>query len=67
MNKKEYIVNVIKCFIGVFMMTAGFWFGYAFIWFGVGLPQTDWALWICFALALLSEWGYLRWIGSDGQ
>jgi hypothetical protein len=58
----EKIVMVIKAFLLVFVMFIGFWFGYAFIWFTVGLPQTEWALWICFALALLSEFGYCKWL-----
>lgn len=61
-DMRERIAATIQLFLFVFIHFIGFWFGYAFIWFGVGLPQTDWALYVCFALALLSEVGYQWWL-----
>lgn len=59
---KERIVGAIQLFLFVFVHFIGFWFGYAFVWFSVGLPQTFWALWVCFGIAILSESGYLWWM-----
>ncbi len=59
---KEKIVNIIKLFLLVFIMIQGFFISYAFVWFAVGLPQENWALWLLYALAALSECGYIKWI-----
>ena len=61
-DKWKRIVAYAKVLFGVIMMVIGFWFGYAFIWFAAGLPQTAWALWVCFGLAFVSEYIYLAWI-----
>lgn len=61
-NKKENISNFIKVFLLVFMMMMGFWISYCFVCHFVGLPLTNWTLWICFALAVASECGYYRWL-----
>ena len=64
-DKKEYIVNIIKLVLLIFMMVNGFFMSYAFIWFAVGLPQTNWAIGILYALACISEYGYYRWLAED--
>ena len=55
-------INWLKVFILLFAMTMGFFLAYAFIWHIVGLPLTDWALWLLLAIAGLTEYGYYRWI-----
>ena len=59
---KEIVVNVIKFVVTVLVDLIGFWFGYSYLWFAAGLPQESWALWICLGLALVSEYGYWRWM-----
>ena len=59
---KENIGNVIKLFLLLFMMTCGFWISYCFLWCWVGFPLTNWALWLLIVVALLSEYGYYRWM-----
>lgn len=61
-DKKENILNFIKLFLLISMMTMGFHYIYAVIWFAVGLPQTTWAVLLCAVLAGLSEYGYFKWI-----
>jgi hypothetical protein len=60
--KKEDIVNSIKLFLLIFMMVNGFFTIYALIWFGIGLPQTNWALMLLYALSALTEYGYFMWL-----
>lgn len=62
-DKKRKIVDAVKVFVGLFMMSIGFWMSYVFIWFAVGLPLTDWTSWICLALGLLSHRVYMWWLG----
>lgn len=59
---KENIGNICKLFLLFFMMTEGFWISYCFVWYWVGLPLTNWALWLLLGIAALSEYGYYRWI-----
>lgn len=59
---KENISNIIKLFLLFFMMICGFWISYCFVWYAVGLPLTNWALWLLLCAALFSEYGYYRWI-----
>lgn len=61
-DKKENILNAIKVFLLLFMMVQGFFLTYALVWFGVGLPQKNWALWILYAISGLTEYGYYRWL-----
>ena len=61
-DKIAYILDCVKTALFIFMMTAGFWFTYAFIWYAMGLPQEDWALLVCFVLAALSDYGYITWL-----
>lgn len=59
---KETIINYIKFHMLAILMSIGFWFVYTLIWFGVGLPQTNWAMLVTCILALVSEYLYLRWV-----
>ena len=53
-------INGIKFGLLAFMMTAGFFLCYAFIWYSIMNGQlTDLALWICFGLAVVSEFLYI--------
>ena len=61
-NKKENILNATKVFLFFFMMVQGFFLTYALVWFCVGLPQTNWALLILYAVAGLTEYGYYKWL-----
>lgn len=61
-DKKANIVNFIKVFLLLFMMAVGFWFTYCLMWHTLILPLTDWAVWICAALAVASEFGYYKWL-----
>ena len=58
---KERIVNFIKLLLMILMMIFGFLFVYTLMWFMVGLPQEPWAIFVCLALAVLSELGYVLW------
>ena len=59
---KDDIKNGIKYFLLTFMMSCGFFTIYSFIWFAVGLPQTNWALLLMWVLACVTEWGYVEWV-----
>ena len=61
---KDKIVNAIKFWLLTWMMFAGFWISYVFIWYALGLPIVNWALWILIALAFVSELLYLKWISN---
>ena len=60
---KQQFIEYVKLGILILFMTLGFWFVYTLIWFVVGLPQNNWALWATFALSCASEYGYLKWLG----
>ena len=62
MGMREKIDNFMRLFVLLSTMIMGFFFVYAVIWFAVGLPQTNWALALLMALAVLSEYGYYLWI-----
>jgi hypothetical protein len=63
-DTKEQIVNALKFTILTTTMIMGFWVTYAIIWFAVGLPETNWAMWILFALSIASECCYVKWIAN---
>jgi hypothetical protein len=63
MNDK--IIDFIKFFLLLFTMVMGFFFIYAFVWFAIGLPITQWTTVLLIALAMLSVYGYYRWIEED--
>ena len=54
--------GVTKIFLLLFMMTMGFAFTYMLAWIALGWPQTDWAVFVIFGLAVLSEFGYYQWV-----
>ena len=51
---KESLSNAVKFTMLTVFMIIGLWFSYYVIWSLLGLPQTDWALWVLFAVALVS-------------
>lgn len=61
---KETIINYIKFHMLTIFMSIGLWFVYTLIWFGVGLPQTNWAMTITCFLAIVSEYLYIRWVSK---
>lgn len=62
---KENIINALKIWVLLLAVIMGFWTIYAFVWYTVGLPLTNWAVWLLLAVAGLTEYGYYRWI-SEG-
>lgn len=64
---KDKIVDFLKVFLLMFSMVMGFFFIYAFAWFALDLPVTQWAMLLLLALALLSEYGYYRWIRVEAH
>lgn len=52
----------IKLFLLITVMTVGFWFIYALIWYTCGLSLSDSAMWFLMALAGLTEYGYIQWV-----
>lgn len=61
LNFKESLFNTIKFALLTMFMIIGIWFSYFVIWSLLGLPQTDWALWVLFAAALGSEYFFVKW------
>ena len=59
---RDNIINGLKLSVLLLAMTTGFWFIYVFVWYAVGLPLTNLALWLILAVAGLTEYGYFRWI-----
>lgn len=57
-------LEIVKLTLLILMMTIGFFTSYAFIAFFFAVELTDVVLWICFLLACLSEFGYIRWISN---
>ena len=63
MNKR--IKETIQILIIVLSCYAGFFFGYAFIWFTFGLPATVWSLLGLSLLAAASLFGLGKWIDTN--
>lgn len=61
---KEEIVNALKFTILTTTMTVGFFVIYIMIWTAVGLSDANWAMWILFLSALLSEWLFIKWLSN---
>lgn len=59
---KEHISDIIKFIICTFTGVMGFWLIYMIIWFAVGLPQSNWAIWLLLALAFGSERLFIEWL-----
>lgn len=60
----EDFVNAVKLHILCIIMFLGFLLAYSFVWFILGLPQTDWAQWVWVGLSLLSECLYFKWLNN---
>lgn len=61
---KDRLINALKFNILVLTMIMGIWFILAILWFSIGLPQTTWAMWILFALSVIAEWFYIKWVSN---
>ena len=61
-NTKETIKSAIQFCLLASSSIFGFVFGYSFIWFLVGLPQTAWALMVTTLMGILSAGGLFTWI-----
>ena len=56
-------VNGVKFGLLTFMMTAGFFLCYTFVVYSIMSQQlTDLVLWLCFGLAVVSEFLYIKWV-----
>lgn len=62
LEHKDKLINAAKFMILTAVMIMGFWVIYATVWFLIGLPETNWAMWILFALSMGSEWLYIKWL-----
>lgn len=62
-NLKEKIVGVIQFFILSFVMVMGFFFIYCCVLVSAGV-FVSWACVVALVLSLVSEWGYLEWLGK---
>jgi hypothetical protein len=63
-SPKEEIVNALKFMTMTIVMTIGFWVIYAMIWIVAELPEANWSMWALFGLALLSEFGFIKWLSN---
>ena len=61
---KEKIDSFMRLFVLCFAMIMGLFFTYAIVWVAIGLPLTSWAFALLIALALLSEFGYIKWVSA---
>lgn len=59
---KEKIMDAIKFCLLTYMMTNGFFLMYAFVWQMFGLNLTDLTMFILYGVAILSEFGYVKWV-----
>ena len=60
---KDKIILYIKLVLLVWPGIMGFLFMYLFAWFGFGLPIEWWSSALLVALAVLSEYAVIRWLG----
>ena len=61
---KDRLINALKFNILVLTMIMGIWLILAILWFSIGLPQATWAMWILFALSVIAEWFYIKWVSN---
>ena len=61
---KENIINGIKLFLLMYMMSIGFFMTYSLVWVALGFDLTNFAMLIFIALSLLSEFVYIKWIAG---
>ena len=59
---KEDVINSLKAGSCAVILTMGFWVIYGVVWLLLGLPETNWALWMLLAFAVVSEYFYVRWM-----
>lgn len=64
-NKMRTMLIKLKCTLLVLMLTAGFLFTYACIWFWAELPETWWVAVLLAVLSALSTIGLILWIGKE--
>ena len=62
---REKIKNFIQLGLVIFLFYIGFFTTYAVIWIISGLPIEPWATWVLLALAGLSVYGLVKWIGRN--
>ena len=62
---RNKIFDALKFLIWTHTMIMGFFFTYWLVWTALGLPRPTWALVLLFAVAVLTEYGYCRWIRED--
>lgn len=62
--KLKYALEAIKFALFTIMMTLGFYLAYAFIANAFSIELTNLVLWICFGLAAVSEFLYIKWISN---
>ena len=64
---KNKISDLLRLFIFVFIMTMGFFFTYAFIWFAMDLPIVLWSVALLVAITVLTEYGFYKWICKEDK
>ena len=60
---KDKIIYWLKLFLLIHPSVAGYTFVYMLVWASLGLPQDWWTLPLLAAMAGLSEWLFLKWVG----
>lgn len=60
---KNKIINALKLFLLMVMMTLGFMFSYMAVW-NLVAELTDVSVVACAVLAILSEFGYIWWVSE---
>ena len=58
---KENVYNLLQVLVFLVAMIMGFWLIFMYVWYAVGLPLTNWSMWLLLAIAGLTEYGYFRW------
>ena len=56
------IVFALKVMIFSVVMIMGFWVIYGIIWIKVGLPTTDWYMWMLAVLSMISARLFIWWL-----
>jgi hypothetical protein len=62
---KEDIIGGVQFFITLYTMVVGFWHTYLWIWYKLGLPLEWWSICGAMLLALLSMFGFYRWVANE--
>lgn len=61
---KEKIINCIKLFLLIFMMTVGFFMTYSLVWHSFGSDLTNLEQLVLWLLACFSEFAYIMWVSE---